>query len=161
LSLKTPTKTSLLDVLAISKHFPFTFSQPNQQSSTPLNTVGNITSALKNQDQDLYFVPRKVCFGDACAFLWLWQSAVGVYGSKCVYSWLSPRPQCSGSSWLSAEMLLLSQSVHTTLVPKAVGCFTLAAVALTFHCVSASVRGYYFTEVNTLMFFLGSLCAVR
>lgn len=39
-------------------------------------------------------------------------------------------------------------------------CATLAAVALTFHCVSASVRGYYFTgEVNTLMVFFGiSVC---
>ncbi len=40
-----------------------------------------------------------------------------------VYSWLSLRPLCSGSSWLSAEILLLSQSVHTTLVPIAVGCW--------------------------------------
>lgn len=48
------------------------------------------------------------------------------------------------------------------LSPKLCVCATLAAVALTFHCVSASVRRYYFTgEVNTLMVFWGSLCAVR
>lgn len=148
---------------AVSKHFPFTFLQPNQQSSTPLNTVGNITSALRNQDQDLYFVPRKVCFGDACAFLWLWKSAVGVCGSKCVYSWLSPRPQCSGPVGSALKCFCYLNQFTPSLCPKlwAVRA-TLAAVALTFHCVSASVWGYYFTgEVNTLMVFWGSLCAVR
>lgn len=105
---------------AVSKHFPFTFFAA-QQSSSPLNTVGKITSALRNQDQIFILCPARlalemsVCFCGCGSLMW-------VCVVLSVYSWLSLRPRFSGSSWLSAEMLLLSQSVHTTLVPIAVGC---------------------------------------
>lgn len=112
--------TVICHAQAVSKHFPFTFFAAQSTVQYTTKSCGEHYISSQKSRPDLYFVPRKVCFGDACVFLWLWQSAVGVCRSKCVYSWLSPRPQCSRSSWLTAEMLLLSQSVHTTLVPKAV-----------------------------------------
>lgn len=81
-----------------------------------------MTSALRNQEQIFILCPARfalempVCSCGCGRLTWV------CVPLKCVYSWLSPRPRCSASSRLSAEMLLLSLSVHTTLVPKAVGC---------------------------------------
>lgn len=68
---------------AVSKHFPFTFFAA-QQSSSPLNTVGKITSALRNQDQIFILCPARfalempVCYCGCGSLTW-------VCGSKCVF----------------------------------------------------------------------------
>lgn len=73
------------------------FLRLHQQSSTPLNAVGNITSALRNQDQIFILCPERfalempVCFCGCGSLPWVCVAlSVCIPGSPHVLSVLGP-----------------------------------------------------------------------